>query len=304
MLFSEIYGSYFQVVSDILAEAAQSNLTDKRMTELVQKKAFSESTLSIPASLKDGSWPLLDGEFRSVLQHAPSMPMTTLQKRWLKALLLDPRIKLFGPDPAGLEHVEPLYRADTFVYFDRYADGDPYEDPEYIANFRTIRQAISERRKMRIRFRGHTGVRHSVICIPFRLEYSSKDDKFRLLAAGGDKLHTVNVSRIRSCELLEPYDPERLRIPRVRLNELVLVLHDERNALERALLHFSHFEKETRKLDEDTYQIKIRYDRDDETELLIRVLSFGPMLKAVSPDRFVNQLKQRVEKQMAVGRKS
>ena len=34
-----------------------------------------------------------------------------------------------------------------------------------------------------------------------------------------------------------------------------LLLHDERNGLERVLLHFSHFEKETQKLDEHLYRI-------------------------------------------------
>jgi predicted DNA-binding transcriptional regulator YafY len=74
-------------------------------------------------------------------------------------------------------------------------------------------------------------------------------------------------------------------------------LWDERNALERAMLHFSHLEKETVRLDGNKYQIKLRYDREDETELLIRVLSFGPMLKVISPDSFIENLKERLQKQ-------
>lgn len=58
MLFSEVYGSYFQVVAAILTQAADGTMTDSRLTELVQEKAFSESVLSIPASLKSGAWPL------------------------------------------------------------------------------------------------------------------------------------------------------------------------------------------------------------------------------------------------------
>ena len=98
MLFSEIYGSYFNVVAAILSEASDGKLTDRRMTELVREKAFAESALTIPAALKSGAWPLLDQEYHSVLHHKPTMPLTTLQKRWLKALLSDPRIALFEPD--------------------------------------------------------------------------------------------------------------------------------------------------------------------------------------------------------------
>ena len=297
MLFHEIYGSYFNVVAAVLAEAAEGCLTERRLTELVQEKAFAESVLAIPAALKSGDWPLLNQDLEPVIRHKPAMPLTTLQKRWLKALLLDPRIALFAPDAAGLEDVEPLYRPETFVFFDRYADGDPYEDERYIQCFQTILRAIREKRRLRIRFRSRTGAPRTVACIPRRLEYSAKDDKFRLSAADGRRLYVVNLARVDSCELLEAYDSSAFHLREKPLRELVLLLHDERNALERVLLHFSHFEKETRKLDGRLYQIKLRYDKDDETELLIRVLSFGPVLEVRLPAEFTALVKARLDRQ-------
>ena len=74
-------------------------------------------------------------------------------------------------------------------------------------------------------------------------------------------------------------------------------LKDERNALERAMLHFSHLNKETERIGEDLYKITLFYEREDETELLIRVLSFGPVLKVVFPDDFTEKLVQRLKKQ-------
>ena len=50
MLFSEIYGSYFNVVAAVLAEAVKGELTGRRLTELVREKAFAESALTIPAA--------------------------------------------------------------------------------------------------------------------------------------------------------------------------------------------------------------------------------------------------------------
>ena len=298
MLFHEIYGSYFNVVAAVLAEASEGCLTDQRMTALVREKAFAESALSIPAALKSGDWPLLEADQRTVIRHRPTMPLTTLQKRWLKALLSDPRIVLFDPDFTGFEDVQPLYKQDTFILFDQYADGDPYKDPGYIACFRTVLRAVREKRMMRVRFRGHTGAWHSFECTPHRLEYSVKDDKFRLLAAGKRRPETINVARICSCELLDGYAPQSAALPKERLEELTLLLRDERNALERVLLHFSHFEKETFKLDNRLYQIKLRYDKNDETELLIRVLSFGPVLEVRSPTEFIQLMKNRIQKQI------
>ena len=299
MLFSEIYGSYFNVVAAVLEEAAGGGLTERRLTELVQEKAFAESVLTIPAALKGGDWPLLGEDFAPVLRHRPTMPLTTMQKRWLKALLLDPRIALFSPDAAGLEDEQPLYTPETFVRFDRYADGDPYGDEGYVRCFRTVLQAVREKRRLNIRFHSRTGARHAITCIPYRLEYSAKDDKFRLLAAGTRRDNVINLARVEFCELLEEYDPDSFRLPEKNLHELVLLLHDERNGLERVLLHFSHFEKETRKLDDRLYQIKLRYDREDEAELLIRVLSFGPVLEVKAPAEFIALVKGRVDWQAA-----
>lgn len=81
MLFSEVYGSYFRVVADILAQAADGALTADRLTAIVRERAFAESTLSIPAALQSGDWPLLDTNFRPVIRHRPTVPLTTLQKR-------------------------------------------------------------------------------------------------------------------------------------------------------------------------------------------------------------------------------
>ena len=297
MIFSEIYGSYFKAVSAILAKATDGRLNERELTRTVLANAFGESLVTIPAKLTDGSWPLLNADFTTPLRHRPHTPLTLLEKQWLKALLLDPRVRLFGPSEDGLEDVEPLFTPDQFVYFDRYTDGDDYADPRYIAHFRTILQAMREQRKLRIRYRGHRGVRHSYICIPYRLEYSPKDDKFRLITAGGRRPLTINLSRIDSVGLLEPWGEDEYRPPLELEETLVMELYDSRNALERAMLHFSDLEKETEKLDEKRYRITLKYRQSDETELLIRILSFGPVLKVLEPHRMVDQIRERLARQ-------
>ena len=46
--------------------------------------------------------------------------------------------------------------------------------------------------------------------------------------------------------------------------------------------------------------LRLRYDREDETELLIRVLSFGPMVKVTAPARLVAQVQARLRRQAAL----
>ena len=298
MLFNEVYGSYYNAVAAVLTEAVRGGLTAAVLDNIVRRKAFAESALTIPDALTGGTWPLLRSDLSTPLRHAPTMPLTALQKRWLKSLLADPRIRLFSPPEEGLEDVEPLYPPDCFVRYDRYGDGDPYGSTEYVEHFHTVLAALREGLGLRIRYRGRVWRERSYICVPERLEYSSKDDKFRLLAATPHGTLTVNLARIVSCERL-PGCPDGCRMDEPEMRTLVLELVDERNALERALLHFSDLEKETARLDDRRYRLTLRYERDDEIELLIRVLSFGPMLRVLSPDSFIELVRERLDRQFA-----
>lgn len=297
MIFNEIYGTYYNMLAKLLTRAVEGELTEERLYATVQQEGYEESILTVPKALKEQSWPLLKEDLTTPLRHKPTMPLTELQKRWLKALLQDPRIRLFDPPTVGLEEVEPLFAPDTFVYFDRYLDGDPFEDPDYIRRFRCILSAIREKRRLRIGFAGTHGREHLWNCVPYRLEYSSKDDKFRLISSNKRGVLTINLSRITYCQPLGLCAQEDYRPRELSKRVLILELSDERNALERVMHHFSHFQRETERIGENRYRLRLTYERGDETELLIRVLSFGPVVQVVYPDDFIRDLKKRLEKQ-------
>ena len=145
MLFHEIYGCYYRAVAKMLKLAIEGGLTEKKMYEIVAETAFEESSLIMIPALKKQEWQLLDENLHTPLKHTPDMPLTILEKRWLKTILLDKRVKLFlEPVPANAEQAatavsnadfaaacpreladtEPLFFPEDIVYFDRYADGD------------------------------------------------------------------------------------------------------------------------------------------------------------------------------------
>ena len=300
MLFHEIYGSYYDATAAVLREAVKGTLTPGQLRQLVQEKAFSESVLTVPRGLQGEQWRLLRGDLSTPLVQPPTMPLTLLQKRWLKALLLDPRIRLFAPDTAGLEDVEPLFTPDMFVLFDRYADGDDYADPAYAVHFREVIRALREQKDLYLRYESSRKHQMTFVITPHHLEYSEKDDRFRLMASNQKRNWCVNLSGILECAAVgrrstAPYCPAATA-------QVTFELLDYRNALERVLLHFSHLEKETERLDDKRYRVTLRYDTRDETELVIRILSFGPVIRVLSPDHFVALVKQRIDRQMALAR--
>jgi len=298
MLFSELYSAYYNTVADILKEAVDHPLQDKEINRIIEKKAFGESGLTIPSALKEERWQLLLPDGTTLLNQAPTMPLTTLQKRWINAIANDPRMRLFTDEPLYFHDVEPLFLPEDICVFDKYADGDDFENENYIQNFRLILDAIKNQYPLKVKLKNRKGDLTSKIILPEYLEYSQKDDKFRLIGAGIRFGNTINLGRIVSCVPAEDtYEitPEKRNPSRPR--KIVMELVDERKALERVLLHFAHFKKQAEKIDEKHYRITVYYDKDDETEMVIRVLSFGPMIKVTAPVHFIELIKKRLIEQ-------
>ena len=302
MLFSEYYGSYFRTVERIINEAFAGTLDRKRMAEIVSENAFEESSLTIPDALTTGEWPLITKEFGTPLRHTASMPLTLLEKQWLKALLADPRIRLFDVDETGLEDVEPLFDVRDIVCYDQYLDGDPYDSPEYQETFRLLLQALRERRRVEISYqsRRQQGRRHGPTVrkgVPLRLEYSEKDDKFRLYLRVRNSVQCLNLARVSGARLLEPFEPRGVP-EEPEKKSVTLILTDKRNAFDRAMLQFSHYTRETVRLGPNEYRIVLQYEPEDETELLIQILAFGAVIRVEAPDAFVELIRERLANQI------
>ncbi len=297
MIFSELYSAYYNTVARILKEACTHSLSKAELRKIVAQEAFGESLLTIEPAILDERWQLLNADGSTPLQHVPKMPLTLLQRRWLKAISQDPRIRLFPESDFSDLNVEPLFRWEDIDIFDRYADGDPYEDEEYVHRFRLILDAIRDHAPLWIEAVSPNGKANRYIVTPERLEYSEKDDKFRLAGHGFQHLF-VNLARITQCSRYSgkvhyPADfPEPLKKRKVEL-ELV----NERNALERVLMHFAHFEKQAEKLDSHRYRVLITYNQEDETEILIRILGFGPVVRVIAPEDFKELMKERLQRQ-------
>ena len=299
-LFDEVYGAYYTAVARILEESLRAPLTRARMKEICDKEAFAESFLTILPALETGEWQLIkDGV--PLLHHPPVLPPTRLQLCWLKAICADKRFRLFCDAPPLAEDpsLPPLWTEEDYFAFDKYADGDNYGDEQYINNFRALLRAIGEKKQTFIEYRMRDGSYHWLRCSPYALEYSEKDDKFRACVSGIRKIRYLNLARMRKVTVTErEAAPPREQPAR---EQLVFSLTDRRNALERALTHFAHFEKEVERTGDGEYSVRLYYDEEDETEVLIRVRSFGPMIRVLAPEKFLNQLKERLNRQKSCG---
>ena len=302
MIFSELYSVYYNTVAKIIEAAFNPEATEKDLQRCVTEEAFSESVLTILPALKSGKWPLLNEDLSPALLHKPTMPLTNLEKRWLKAISEDPRVKLFGVKFPELDDVEPLFTRDDYKIYDRYSDGDPFEDEAYIKHFRLMLSAIRSDRPVQTTMVNRHGKEVRVRFYPKGFEYSVKDDKIRIVATGC-KFKQFNLGRVVSCDFYNGHGAWLEKPQSERRRDLTLQITDERNALERAMLHFAHFEKQAERTDGGRYILRLKYYENDETEIVIRVLSFGPCVKVLEPESFVNLIKERLISQKSCGLK-
>jgi len=218
VIFHEIYSSYYQAVGRLITASLNGPLTDSQAARIIGESAFSDSFLYIADAVKSGQWPVLDRSWKTPLSGAPQRPLSTLERRWLATVCRDRRMALFCSEDGGnswlsrlseeLKDVTPLYVPEDFSVVDGVLQSDPYDDPAYQKHFRIILSALRENRPVVIAFRSRKGQICHGRYQPQRLEYSQKEDRFRLLARSGRRSFFINLGRILECVAFQ--NPERL----------------------------------------------------------------------------------------------
>lgn len=296
MIFNEIYSAYYNTVAKIISAVIDGKTDDKYINKIISDNAFGESILTVLPSLKNEKWQLIHKNMTTPLKNKPTMPLTLTQKQWLKAISLDPRIKLFDVVISGLDDIEPLFTPEDYYIYDKYSDGDPFEDETYIKNFKTVFSAMKNRQNIKIEMMNRKGKKVFYRCIPERLEYSEKDDKFRAVTGGCRFIKTINIARIVKCGVCDGKHFIQPMQNKPEYRWITLRVKEERNAIERCFLHFAHFEKRAERVD-NHYLLHIKFDKDDEPEMVIRVLSFGPMVEVLESESFKNLIIAKLKSQ-------
>ncbi len=328
--FSEIYGCYYKIVSEILKRAEKEGVSKQEIFSITESIGFAESAVTVPDKLISGEWHLLEkneaGKYKSVLKNTVSQPLALIQKRWLKTVINDSRIGLFMDEESitelnnVLSDVEPLWNGSDFNYYDRFGNGDDFASEEYRKSFRLGMEAIRSNLIMDFKYNSAKGRKSVKSCLPLKIEYSSKNDRFRLIAlrlpvkSDADSKPIVDYYRfdgIKGASVREADEAAAAKksslgpidslIRKNSCEEPVrLLISNRRNALERAMLHFANYDKDTRQIDENTWECLIYYDKMMETELLIEILSFGPVLRVAGPDSFIGLIRERLKKQAEI----
>lgn len=314
-LFSEIYSAYYNAVSQILENKV---VPLKDAVKIIKNSAFTESDLFIIPKMKDNNlWRFVRFENKSLISNLlniPFMPLTLLEKRWIKSVINDEKALLFIDKSdidainQKLQNIQPLYLKKYFHYFDIHNDGDNFSDINYIRHFRLILNAVKQRSIIEIDFISRKNNLISHRYLPFRIEFSAKNNKFRVYVAQMKGNYTyrigvINISRITNIRptdniYFEPADMKRIFKSCQSPEPIHITIFPQRNAVERFMMEFADCKKKT-EYDKNTgvCQALLYFDTQNETEILIKLLSFGPVIRIDSPEYFTELFKKRIKQQ-------
>lgn len=246
------------------------------------------------------------------------LPLTKVEARWLLTILEEPLAEVFLSKEC-IKQLKQFCKAhmpckispflmSAINYYDRYQKKRGVTNE--VKNLQILYEAMKSEKRVKITYRNQKGEKRTVWCSPAWLEYSKKDDQFRVYYVNDkiEKTMKIVVSRIINIEIDEQrnYDIEEQQETIKRfLESEILYLQIEfyegnRNLPDRILTEFSLWKKTcVYDVNSGLFTMTLYYPKDDEKEILIRLLGYGPYVKIVQSDGnyIYEELKNRISTQ-------
>ena len=316
-LFNPIYSTYYLVARNLIEQYLKNKvpLSSAEEKQIIDETAFIETINELTDIIKnkkkdkENNKKNLDVKtifsysskgLSSTIKNIPYFPLSIIERRFLAAIIQNPRVRIFMDDitiksiESELVNISPLWKTEDIKYFDQKKDADQFENSNYQELFQKLLQAINTQKYIQIIYGSKE---KPIIFTPSHLDYSQKDDIFRLFVK--ESKYPINLRNIKSISITDekPQDTEKSTV----YETLKVEIFDNTNThyhFNRAIRQFSYFKKSCQKSEkENIFEMTIDYDKSDESEIVIKVLMFGPNMKVLGPQSVIDEINRRVTRQ-------
>lgn len=345
-LFNEIYGVYFYVWADVLTHlfSGEPYFTEMQVKEIIrdaferQNCAFGFQTMLLLRDelnldvlckyfLRRSKFALYGKaeEYQDVYVpryrlkssdfFADVFPLTSLECRWLAALIRQPKLRMFLSE-GEIEAIGAFLDAHDMrsnpLPLDRIGSIGALVLPERGREreekwLPILMKAIREGRTVAL-----SGVREKDEPVsgsfnPISIEYSRRKDNFRIfLQSEGDgsiaSFHLEAIERIEPTERFFDREAAEAALQSFferKLRSVQLKLYDVKNVLDRILTEFSPWKKECIAEAEGVYLLTIYYQESEEADLVDRLIAFGSNIAFTDRNHPICvQIRNRVRRQI------
>lgn len=316
-LFHEYKNKYFHLVFRIL-NLAQNGLYKDEIIRLIEKEEYDEKIIGKDFKTFEGmllnqyskidNFNFLeerDGKYYSILNNEDSIPLkvrfSKLEKSWLNGMIKEPVVQaLLGKETlekleAGLATVKE--GSNEVIEFTNKVKNDFDVDLEKLSkDFYTILEGIIDEKPIIYCNVDKNGNEYNnQLALPIRIEYSLKDDRFRASVYSLEEKRSImiNLHTLKEVKIAQNVNTKIKREDVLKILKekkyseipITIELEDIRGAMERCFMSFSSFERNSRTISENKYEIDIYYYTFEEDEVIRKIMSLGPYVKVKSPDR-------------------
>ncbi len=245
-----------------------------------------------------------------------ALPLSALELRWLKTILKDKRINTFLSDReiTALDKVMTEYAPgvkalpmDKVVYYDRFHFPEKDKKREALI-LDTLLKAIDLQKTVYVRYHSM----HNKLMVgeykPIVIEFSKRNNRFQciLQECKGGRISNMNVFGIRGIHITDtPYDyaaaeSALIGLRERRMTSVRIEFYNVLNIADRILTEFSPWKKLCT-LDRQTglYRLTIFYQKEDEIDLVIRLMSYGAYLRFTDKQHPIcREIQCRIDRQL------
>lgn len=238
---------------------------------------------------------------------------TNIERKWLKMLIEDSKGKANLDDNISqkllkkLKYVESNNLNRYWIQKNIDKNGDEIDETNFNRLITILSTAIQEEKLIKYTsVNKNKEVFENNICFPYRIEYSIKNNKYRVIALpkGYDRAIKINVSSFKSIEIINEIDNETnekiLSFINGKKNlqePLVLEIENKFNTVERCFSLFSYYDKEAYyDREKNKHILKVYYYSFDEAEIIKDILSLGSCVIVIEPAGIRNKIIERIRK--------
>lgn len=316
-LHNSIHSRYYKIITMLLELLQVRDISLEDVKVAISSLGFDETEPYLLPRLIDcnckDNYKLFINESNKIhsrLKDPTYVKLSNIEYQWLKTASKDSRFRLFFRDDTYykilhlLDEKEDLINDFIFENLDEYGNVDNFTDNTYITNFNTILYAIRDKKVLNISYINRRNKTTIGTYLPISLIYSMKENKFSLRAyrtsAKSNKKCILSLNGIKSIEVMDIDVPQVGNISFIthKRKHVDIIISNNRNGFDRVFYQLATYERET-EYDEITgnCHMKLFYNSDYETELLITLISFGPIIKVIGPDKFLSQFRKRLQDQ-------
>ncbi len=309
-MYHEIYGKYYQIIHNLLNSKPQ---TEKEINDYIRSQGFDESFLYLNAQMLVDEYHLFvkKGDlFYPLTNSKIPLFLTNEQKNWLNTMLFDEKVKLFLSDERINYYQKEfagnvLYDDKTYQYLFQDVDKDEIT-PKMSNVFRFVKNAIMQEMDINLTFISSKNYYTHKKVAPYKIEYSMQDQKMRLIAVeyrNGEpkriiRIKLASIVGYRIVERVKRIDFEYYLQEEVLKEPLIIEVYPILNGIERVFIELSNYKREAFYDKERNLSImKIYYEKVDEMDLVLKMLSFGKVVKILSDGFIKEEVLRRINKQ-------